>query len=186
MSLPLLLACAFVHPVHAGDLWLTVDTTGGLDRVHLEVPAQWLAEAEEPVEVTVEGRTVDLRDVARVTRARREGRGTTLHATGSDGQPYDLVVEHRRAAHLASRAPATLTFRLQGDEGEGLTLRAPLESGTGVFTLAGQGFSADLKIDDLDIPWEAESFLGQLRAAPPTVLLEVSGQDGGRVIVATE
>jgi hypothetical protein len=189
MSLPLLLTCALASPAQAGDLWLTLDQAEDADQVHLQIPANWLAEADDPVEIRVEGQTVDLREVARATRERREGKRVKLHATTEDGQPYEVVVEHRRPVRLASRVPEALTFRLQGEEGEeggGLSLRVPLAPGTGLFSLAGRGFAANLQVDAIAIPWTADSFVGQLRVVPPTLLLEVVGEDGGRVIVATE
>ena len=73
MPVTLLIASLLSLPANAGDLWLEVRTESHEDVVQVEVPANWLPRAEEPVEVQVEGRTFDLRQVARAAQARKEG-----------------------------------------------------------------------------------------------------------------
>ena len=186
MSASLLCLALLALPANAGDLWLEVDTADQEDRVHVEVPANWMAEDGEPMEVTVEGRQYDLRAVARAAQARREGTRIQLRAIDEQGKPYDLAVEHRPAAERSGPAPQTLTLDLQGDDGEGFRIHLPLLLGEGAMTIAGEGFQADLQVDDLEIPWEAEAFLAQLRSAPPTDLVMVAAGDGGSVVIRTE
>ncbi len=186
MPVTLLIASLLSLPANAGDLWLEVRTESHEDVVQVEVPANWLPRAEEPVEVQVEGRTFDLRQVARAAQARKEGTRIQLVATDEDGQPYELAVEHRRAAHRSTPAPQKLTLSLQGEDGESFELHLPLLLGEGAISLAGEGFQADIEVDGLEIPWEAEEFLTQLRTAPPTALVRVEGHNGEHVTIRTE
>jgi hypothetical protein len=186
MSASLLAAVLLSLPAHAGDLWLEVRTEDGHDEVQVEVPANWLAEDGDPIDVTVEGRDFDLRAVARAAQARREGTRIQLRATDEGGQPYEVAVEHRRSQRRAGPAPQTLTLDLLGEEGEGLQVRLPLLLGQGALTIAADGFNADVELGGVDIPWEAEVFLAQLRAAPPTTLVLIQGEDGCQVEIRTE
>lgn len=186
MPVSLLTAALLALPAQAGDLWLELRADSHEDQVRVEVPANWLAETGESIEVTVEGRDYDLRQVARAAKARREGTRIQLRATDDQGQPYELAVEHRRGARRSGPAPRTLTLDIQGGDGEWFQLHLPLLLGEGALTIAADGFHADLELDGIDIPWEAEAFLVQLRAAPPTALVEVVGEDGCGVVIRTE
>jgi hypothetical protein len=186
MPVTLLAACLIAPATHAGDLWLEIRTESHEDVVQVDVPANWLPRAEDPVEVQVEGRSFDLRQVARAAKARKEGTRIQLLATDDQGQPYELALEHRRVARRAGPAPQQLTVSLQGDEGERFDLHLPLLLGEGAISLAGEGFEADIEVDGLEIPWEAEEFLAQLRSAPPTALVQLDTHDGGRVTISTE
>jgi hypothetical protein len=186
MSASLLAAALLSLPVHAGDLWLEVHADEDHDEVQLELPANWLAEEGEPIEVTVEGREFDLRAVARAAQARREGTRIQLQATDDGGQPYTVAVEHRRSARRSGPAPQTLTLDLMGEEGEGLQVRLPLLLGEGALTIASDRFNADIDMSGLEIPWEAEAFLAQLRAALPTTLVSIRSEDGCLVEIRTE
>ncbi len=186
MSATLLCAALLSMTAHAGDLWLEVDTDSDGDAVHIEVPADWLADAGDPIDVSVAGQRYDLRSVARAAKARREGTRIQLHATDEQGHPYDIAVEHRRSQRRAGPAPRTLTLDLQGADGEWFQLHLPLLLGEGAMTMAADGFHADVELDGLEIPWEAEVFLTQLRSAPPTALVEIVSSDGAGVVIRTE
>lgn len=185
MPFPLLAAALLLAPAQAGDLWLEATTDNHDGHLRVEVPANWLAEAGEPVMVTVEGRAYDLREVARAAQARREGTRIQLRATDEQGHPCELVIDHRRPK-TGTAAPHKLTLELAGANGEQLALHLPLLLGEGAMTLVGEGYQADIQLEGLEIPWEAEAFLAQLRAAPPTALVEVQGHDGGAVTIRTE
>ncbi len=186
MSVTLLAASLIALPAFAGDLWLEVRTESHEDVVEIEVPANWLPRAPDPVEVQVHDRSFDLRQVARAAQARKEGTRIQLLATSDDGQPYQLAVEHRRPARRDSPAPQQLTLSLEDQDGEKLEIHLPLLLGEGAISMVGDGFQADLQLDGLEIPWEAEEFLAQLRTAPPTDLVMVDGHGGERVTIRTE
>jgi hypothetical protein len=186
MFASLLTAALMALPAHAGDLWLEVRADAHDDEVRVEVPANWLLDVGEPIEVSVEGRQYDLRAVARAAKARREGTRIQLRATDEQGQPYDLAVEHRREQRREGPAPRVLTLDLQGGDGHWFQIYLPLVLGEGALTLAAEGFHADVELDGLEIPWEAEAFLAQLRAAPPTALVEVLDETGCGVVIRTE
>jgi hypothetical protein len=186
MSATLLAIALLLEPVSAGELWLEATTDNHDGQLRVELPANWLAEAGEPVEVTVEGQRYDLREVARAAKARREGTRIQLRATDEQGHPCDLALEHRRSRPGGDTEPQKLTLELLGDDGELLELHLPLLLGQGAMSIVGDGYEANIQLEGLEIPWEAQDFLAQLRAAPPTALVMLEGHDGGRVSIRTE
>ncbi len=181
----LLLATALAPASLAGDLWLSFETEGDGGQVKMDIPANWLASEGEPVQVEADGRTVDLRLLARDVQERREGAREVLRFEGDEGQPCELAIQHRKRRRSERRQSQWLTLQLQGQENE-LSFRLPLQLGQLGLSLAGEGFEAHLRIDELKIPWGAELFLLQLRESSPTTLADLRGEDGSQVLVRTE
>jgi hypothetical protein len=184
MSAALLAAALLLAPAQAGELWLEATTDNHDGHLRVELPANWLAEAGEPVQVTVAGSDYDLREVARAAKARSEGTRIQLRATDDQGHPCDLAIEHRRPGQ--PNTTQKLTLELHGADGEQLQLHLPLLLGEGAMSIVGEGYQADIQLEGLEIPWEAEAFLAQLRTAPPPPQVQIHGNDGGAVSIRTE
>lgn len=173
----LLMGCG--SPALGGDLWMELEEADGGERVRIHLPANWLADEEEPVEVQTSSGTVDLRAEARALKRKRVG-ASRSYRLADDGEDVDLKLSHR----ARSGPPAdAVSLAVLGPKGRGLTLSFPMEPEKLEKPSASLGGS--LTVEGLELRLD-EPVCTQLRASGPVVLLEVVGADGNTVRIATE
>lgn len=171
-----LMACT--TSAQASDLWLTVDQTKATESIHLQLPANWLVDAEKPVELDARGGTVDLVVEARKLKGKAAGaeRSWTLDA---DEGPTTVVL---RTAKTGGPAATKLEMKTLGPEGNGVTFTMgldPEQLGQSKSHLEGvldvEGIEVDL----------GQALCDQLKASGPTVILSTKGPKGGGVTLET-
>lgn len=175
MRVLLLLGLVGCGRAEAGDLWLAVDTTKSAgEEVHLNVPANWLAVAEEPVWVMTTSGQVDLRHEARALKERKAG--SEVAYTLADG-----ALTLRNVAAVGAPA-GSLELTTTGPKGKGFTLTMELEPEQLGVTHGQLDAVVDLDGLKLDVD---EQLCQQLRASPPTEILRTRGPAGGGIRLAT-
>lgn len=167
-------------PALAGDLWMHIDhVDADGTRLALQLPANWLA-TEGAAKVDTPDGEVDLVAVATDLRSRRIGAEQTV-TLDNDGDPLALRLVHRKAGGKSATA---LSLKVSGPDGNGLDLDLPLSGGAMTLGLAQDQLTGAIDIDGLDLDMGGP-LLEQLSTAPPFVLLEATGPDGG-IRIATK
>ncbi len=172
---------------NAGDLWLSADSAEVGQRLSLQVPANWLLNEDGPVEITVDGAVIDLRDAARDLLDRPVGARRVLLVDTDEGQDLRLVLEHRARPGGSPALSQSIDVLLLGADGSELGFTVPFEGTLGrmAFQATADGFSANVRATGVSVPWSDHAFLDQLRHSPPVTLLDATGEDGQAVRIAT-
>jgi hypothetical protein len=177
------LALLVVPVAWCGDVWIEVASRSEGTAVALDVPAAWLLEDGEPVEILVEGEPVDLRSVARDVAGRNPGARQVVVGLSAEGDPVRAVLTHRRRPVLG--ASEGLVLDLTGPEGGTFHVDLSLADGGGpiALALAGTEIHGEAILEGIALPWQAGGFLDAIRAQRPQLLAEVRGDRGGALAV---
>lgn len=167
------LGCGLLTP---HDLWLDIELNGR-SKTHVHLPANWILDEDEPIEIeTTDGR-IELREQAERLR------GDPLTSTRTwtiDGDPPTTLTLLEQPPH---RGEAATRIRIGGAGKKGF--------GMGVTTKIGSLgpsralIETHLAVDGLRVEF-GPAFSAQLAASAPTTLLDVDGPKGGTFEVTTE
>jgi hypothetical protein len=165
-------------PAYAGDLWLVLDQDEDGTNIHVELPANWIA--DEDVTVDINGTPTALGPIAADLRTRRTGATQEFTIDDDDG-PIVATLEHRK---VKKHGADQIELRVGADGGFGMGMQMELDGGGISGKLVADQLSGSLALDGFDLGLDDTEFVAQLRRAPPTVLLSAKDDDG-LVVVAT-
>ncbi|MEO0600518.1 MAG: hypothetical protein AAF211_03725 [Myxococcota bacterium] len=156
------------------DLWLDVTAEDG---VELHLPANWMLEHDESIDIeTSEGR-IDLREEAQALR-RAPGLGSKRWTPDED---VSITLREQRAA--SGEVATSVRIGTRGPKGLGLGVTVPLRSDNAQRCVEALG--KHIEVEEVDVRL-GPAFCAQLAKSAPTTLVRVSGGVFGAVTIETQ
>ena len=172
-----LLACG--GPAEAGDLWMVVDHQGASDTIKLNLPGNWLTEAQEPIWVEDGDERFDLREEARAMKARSAGSEKSWTLEKEDAMPLTLTLQNKK---LTGTLATKVGIQTRGPKGNGLTVSMELEPEQ--LDPATNHLDGVLDVDGFKVDLN-KALCDQLKASPGVILMETTGPKGGGITIDT-